>query len=91
MGREPGVPCWTYDYSNHVLSDNGGAAFAYDGLGNRVQRTYSGTTHDFILDNGGNPVSEYQGSVPSRFTGGVFTYANGVTYSPAPIIWGRLA
>jgi len=78
------TPCWTYDYAGHLTADHAGASFAYDGLGNRVQRSYGGTTYDFVLDNGGNAALEYQGSVPSRFTGGLFTYANNSTYFPRP-------
>jgi RHS repeat-associated protein len=74
------TPCWTYDWAGNVVSDNGGATFSYDGSGRRVARTYGGTTYDFLLDPSGVPIAEYEGSTPSRFTGGFFTYANNTTY-----------
>jgi RHS repeat-associated protein len=72
--------CWTYDYAGNLTADYWGANFTYDGMGNRVQRTYGGTTNDFVLGPDGSPFDEYQGTVHSRVTGGLFTYANGITY-----------
>jgi len=73
-------PCWVYDDAGN-LTGGGNATFAYDALGQRVQKiSSSGTTFDFALGLDGHPFDEYQGTVHSRVTGGLFTYANGTTY-----------
>jgi len=72
-------PCWVYDDLGN-LTGGGNATFAYDALGQRVQKVYSGTTYDFLLGLDGHPFDEYQGTTRSRVTGGLFTYANNTTY-----------
>lgn len=41
---------FTYDSENHLISANGTVALVYDGDGNRVSKTVSGTTTQYLVD-----------------------------------------
>ncbi len=53
----------TYDAENRVVSaadGSGTATYAYDGLGHRIQKTFSGTTTTYVFS-GNDVLSEYAG------------------------------
>jgi len=57
-----------------------GATFSYDGLDHRIEKVSGGTTYDFLVKPDGSQWDEYQGTSHSRVTGGLFTFANGISY-----------
>ena len=70
---------YKYDAENHLTNYNAGTAtFVYDGDGNRVRKTVSGTTTYYLVDNR-NPSGYAQvleeftsfGSTPTLFTYGL--------------------
>ena len=73
------TPCWTYDMTGN-LTGGGNATFTYDGLNHRVEKVIGTATLDYLVDLNGKQWDEYQGSVHSRVSGGIFTFANGITY-----------
>ncbi len=66
-----------YDFLNRLTSATGGIALTYDGDGNRVQETVSGTTTNFLVDEN-NPTGVPQ--VVEELVGGVvqrqYTYGH---------------
>jgi RHS repeat-associated protein len=68
-----GTNSYSWDARNRLISaDSGGAAFAYDPLGRRTEKTLLGTNTSFLYD-GANPVQELNGSTVTAnlLTGGI--------------------
>ena len=90
-----GAVTYGYDFADHLTSATGGLAMIYDGDGNRVSQTVSGTTTTFLIDDL-NP-SGYPQVVEELVSGVVqrtYTYGRGlisqtqVSGSPATSFYG---
>jgi YD repeat-containing protein len=68
-----GTNTYTWDARNHLTAISGStsASFVYDAFGRRSSKAISGTTTQFLYDDGLNPVQELQaGGASNLLTGG---------------------